>query len=77
MRNASTKTPWRLRFAPGAILRPIGQLAFKAGSPAIAIIQPVRQRLNQWNWRKKTALVTALAITAAGNFVYQYKANAG
>ena len=28
------------------------------------------------NWRKKTALVTALAITAAGNFVYQYKANA-
>ena len=36
----------------------------------------VRRRLNQWNWRKKTALVTALAITAGGAFAYQYKANA-
>ena len=36
----------------------------------------IRQRLNQWNWRQKTALVTALAITAAGTFAYQYKANA-
>ncbi len=36
----------------------------------------VRQWLNQWNWRQKTALVTALAITAAGTFAYQYKANA-
>ncbi len=41
-----------------------------------ALVQTVRQRLNQWNWRQKTALVTALAITAAGNFVYQYKVNA-
>ena len=55
MRNSSKKSPWHLRFAPGAI----------------------RRRLNQWNWRKKTALVTALAITAGGNFVYQYRANAG
>ena len=54
MNNSSKKTPWHLRFAPGAI----------------------RQRLNQWNWRKKTALVTALAITAAGTFAYQYKAAA-
>ena len=36
----------------------------------------VRQRLNQWNWRQKTALVTALAITTAGTFAYQYKVNA-
>ena len=28
--------------------------------------EAVRRRLNQWNWRKKTALVTALAITAGG-----------
>ena len=76
MRNSSTKTPWHLRFAPGAILRPIGRLAFKAGSLASAIIQPVRQRLNQWNWRKKTALVTALAITAAGTFAYHQRAHA-
>ncbi len=76
MRDSSKKTPWHLRFAPGAILRPIGRLAFKAGSLASAIIQPVRQRLNQWNWRQKTALVTALAVTAAGTFAYQYKANA-
>ncbi len=76
MNNSSTKTPWHLRFAPGAILRPIGRLVSKAVSLASAIIQPIRRRLNQWNWRKKTALVTALAITAAGNFVYQYKANA-
>ena len=68
--------PWHLRFAPGAILRPIGRIVSKAVSLASAIIQPVRQRLNQWNWRKKTALVTALAITAAGTFAYQYKANA-
>ena len=72
MRNSSTKTPWHLRFAPGAILR----IVSKAGSLASAILQPVRQRLNQWNWRKKTALVTALAITAGGAFAYQYKANA-
>ena len=77
MRNSSKKTPWHLRFAPGAILRPIGRLVSKAVSLGIAIIQPVRRQLNQWNWRKKTALVTALAITAVGNFVYQYKANAG
>ena len=38
-------------------------------------IQPIRQRLNQWNWRQKTALVTALAITATGVF-YQQRANA-
>ena len=73
MRNSSKKTPWRLRFAPGAILR----LAFKAVSLASAILQPIRQRLNQWNWRKKTALVTTLAITVGSTFAYQYKANAG
>ena len=71
MRNASTKTPWHLRFAPGAILRQIGRLAFKAVSLASAIIQPIRQRLNQWNWRKKTALVTALAIVTGGVFYQQ------
>ena len=76
MSNSSKKTPWHLRFAPGAILRPIGRLAFKAVSLASAILQPIRRRLNQWNWRKKTALVTALAITAGGTFAYQYKANA-
>ena len=75
MRNASTKTPWHLRFAPGVILRLIGRFVSKAGSLASAIIQPVRQRLNQWNWRKKTALVTALAITAGGVF-YQQRAHA-
>ena len=36
----------------------------------------IRRRINQWNWRKKTALVTALAITAGGTFAYQYRANA-
>ena len=77
MNNSSKKTPWHLRFAPGAILRPIGRLAFKAVSLASAIIQPIRQRLNQWNWRQKTALVTTLAITAGGAFVYQYQATAG
>ena len=50
--------------------------AINAVSLASAILQPIRRRINQWNWRKKTALVTALAITAAGNFVYQYRANA-
>ena len=75
MSNSSTKTPWHLRFAPGAILRPIGRLVSKAVSLASAIIQPIRQRLNQWNWRKKTALVTALAITAAGVF-YQQRTHA-
>ena len=70
-----TKTPWHLRFAPGSILRPIGRLVSKAISLASAIIQPIRQRLNQWNWRQKTALVTALAITATGVF-YQQRANA-
>ena len=71
MRNSSKKTPWHLRFAPGAILRPIGRLVSKAVSLGIAIIQPVRRQLNQWNWRKKTALVTALAITAGGVFYQQ------
>ena len=72
MRNSSNKTPWHLRFAPGAILR----IVSKAVSLASAILQPIRQRLNQWNWRQKTALVTTLAITAGGTLVYQYKANA-
>ena len=72
----SAKTPWHLRFAPGAILRPIGRLVSKAVSLRVSLVQTVCRRLNQWNWRKKTALVTALAITAAGNFVYQEKANA-
>ena len=76
MRNSSKKTPWHLRFALGAILRPIGQLAFKAVSLGVSLVQPIRQRLNQWNWRKKTALVTALAITAGSTFAYQYRANA-
>ena len=40
-------------------------------------ILPLRQRLNQWNWRQKTALVTALSITVGGTFAYQYQANAG
>ena len=71
MRNSSKKAPWFLRFAPGAILR----IVSKAVSTASAIIQPIRQRLNQWNWRKKTALVTALAITAAGVF-YQQRTHA-
>ena len=75
MRNSSKKMPWHLRFAPGAILRPIGRIVSKAGSLASAILQPIRQRLNQWNWRKKTALVTALAITAGGVF-YQNRAHA-
>ena len=75
MSNSSKKTLWHLRFAP-AVLRPIGRLVSQAVSLGSAILQPIRQRLNQWNWREKTALVTALAITAAGNFVYQYKANA-
>ncbi len=35
----------------------------------------IRQWLNQWNWRQKTALVTALAITAGGVF-YQNRAHA-
>ncbi len=74
MSNSSKKTPWHLRFAPG-VLRPIGRLAFKTVSLASAIIQPIRRRLNQWNWRQKTALVTALAITATGVF-YQQRANA-
>ena len=77
MSHSSKKTPWHLRFAPGAILRKSGLFISKAVSPASAIIQPIRQRLNQWNWRKKTSLVTALAITAAGTFAYQYKATAG
>ena len=75
MRNSSKKTPWHLRFAPGAIMRPIGQLVSKAVSLASAIIQPIRQRLNQWNWLKKTALVTTLAVTAGGVF-YQNRAHA-
>ena len=70
------KSPWYLRWPAAAVLRTLGRLASKAVSLASAIIQPVRQRLNQWNWCKKTALVTALAITAAGTFVYQYRANA-
>lgn len=65
MSNSSTKTLWHLRFAP-AVLRPIGMLTSKAISLGSAILQPIRQRLNQWNWREKTALVTALTITAAG-----------
>ena len=32
MSNSSKKTPWHLRFAPGAILRPIGRLVSKAVS---------------------------------------------
>ena len=75
MSNSSKKTPWHLRFAPGAILRPIGRLASQAVSLGVSLVQTVRQRLNQWNWRKKTALVTALAITAAGVF-YQNRAHA-
>ena len=71
MNNSSKKTPWHLRFAPGAILR----IVSKAGSTVSAIIQPVRQRLNQWNWRQKTALVTALTITGGGVF-YQNRAHA-
>ncbi len=39
-----------------------------------AKLRPIRRRLNRWSWRKKTALVTALAITATGTFVYQYRA---
>ena len=69
------KTPWFLRW-PGAILRKLGMLASKAPSLGSAILQPIRQRLNHWNWRKKTALVTALAITATVTFVYQYQGNA-
>ena len=60
------KTPWFLRW-PGAILRKLGMLASKALSLGSAILQPIRQRLNHWNWRKKTALVTAL-----GNHRYRH-----
>ena len=73
--SQTKKTPWFLRW-PAAVLRPIGMLTSKALSLGSAILQPVRQRLNQWNWRQKTALVTALAITAGSTFVYQYQANA-
>ena len=70
MNNSSKKTPWHLRFAPGAILR----IVSKAVSLGVSLVQTIRRRLNQWNWRQKTALVTALAITAAAT--YQYKAQA-
>ena len=48
--------------------------AGNAVSLGSALIQPIRRRLNQWNWRQKTALVTALAIITGGVF-YQQRAH--
>ena len=39
MRNSSNKTPWHLRFAPGAILRQIGLIAVLAIAAALTPIQ--------------------------------------
>ena len=39
MRNASTKTPWHLRFAPGAILRKNGLIAVLAIATALTPVQ--------------------------------------
>ena len=50
--SETKKTPWHLRFAPGAILR----IVSKASSLGVSLVQTVRQRLNQWNWRQKTSL---------------------
>ena len=66
--------PWFLRWTT-AVLRPLGRLVSNAAALGSAILQPIRQRLNQWNWRKKTALVTALTIIGGGVF-YKNRAHA-
>ena len=53
MRNASTKTPWHLRFAPGAILRQIGlavlALTMLVGFQPPAVNAQIASVINRWH----------------------------
>lgn len=42
-----------------------------ARSCLLAKLHSLRQRLNPWNGRKKTALLTALALSVSGIFYHQ------
>ena len=86
---AKTNQPWRLGSCalrkkkpkasfpkPSSLPAAKGRASAAAKKPPALAQKSIRQRLNQWNWRQKTALVTALAITATGTFAYQYRAHA-
>ena len=53
MRNASTKTPWHLRFAPGAVLRQIGlavlALTMLVGFQPPAVNAQIASVINRWH----------------------------
>ena len=53
MRNSSTKTPWHLRFAPGAILRQIG-LAILALTMLVGVQMPEANAQISWEATRMT-----------------------
>ena len=57
MRNSSKKTPWHLRFAPGAILRQSGIIAVLAIATALT---PIQTQANPWKWLVET--ITSWAV---------------
>ena len=54
MRNSSTKKPWFLRFAPGAILRKSGLIAVLALAGIAIVLTPIQTQANPWKWVVET-----------------------
>ena len=54
MRNSSKKTPWHLRFAPGAILRKNGLIAILALTGIATALTPIQTQANAWKWVVET-----------------------
>ncbi len=59
MRNSSKKTPWHLRFAPGAILRKSGLIAVLALTGLITALTPIQ---TQAGWKLVVDTITSWLI---------------
>ena len=72
VKTESKSNRWNWKTTIAVTLSVVANASFRLS----AKLRPIRQRLHQWSRRKKTALVIAIVLTAAGTFAYQYKAKA-
>ena len=77
MRNASIKTPWRLRFAPGAILRKKGIIAILAITGIAAALTPIQTQANPRKWLVETIASWGIGKTLDAATTALLRANGG
>ena len=77
MSNSSKKTPWRLRFAPGAILRKSGLIAVLALTGLITALTPIQTQANPWKWLVETIASWGIGKTLDAATTALLRANGG